>query len=78
MVELTALHIHYRTLKGDHRVKRIRPSNPENQLRIREDIAKALTKIKEPSEYYYVVGEIEKADGSPAYRTMTKKIFFQR
>lgn len=82
MVDVTALHIHYRAFgteakPGKAGVKKIRPSDPENKLAIQQDIGEAVRKLRDTGkyEYYYVVVEIDRG-GKPAYRTVIPKTMF--
>lgn len=78
MVDITSLHIHYRDLKGKRNVKKIKPSDAENKLAIQHDILEVVNKLRNTGnyEYYYVVVEINKADGGKAYRTIVPKTLF--
>lgn len=77
MVDVTALHIHYRDLKGKKFVKKVKPSDPENKLAIQQDVGEAVKKLRDSGkyEYYYVVVEIDRG-GKPAYRTVIPKTLF--
>lgn len=72
MVDITNIHIHYRDLDGKSHVKIIQPTDATNTLRLKQDIAEVVSKIKHKAEYYYVVIEIDR-DGKPAYRTIVPK-----
>jgi len=81
MIDLTAIHIHYRGFpkRGEEKGKMFQltirpPTNPTNELEIKKDIAEGVNKIKKRAEYYYVVFEIDR-DGRPAYRTVIPKTF---
>lgn len=74
MVNITRLHIHYHTMKGKSKVKKVKPTDKESTLRIKHDLATALNKIKKDVDYYYVVMEIDK-DGESAFRTIVPKTF---
>ena len=56
---------------------KIKPSNNENILRMKQDVA---TKIKKHRgkewSYWYLVAEIETPSGTKAYRTVIGKTFF--
>jgi hypothetical protein len=73
-VNITRLHIHYRTMNGKSKVKKVKPTDNTSSLRIKHDLATALNKIKSDVDYYYVVMEIDK-DGAPAFRTIVPKTF---
>lgn len=77
MVDVTALHIHYRDFKGKKFSKKVVPSDPENKLAIQQDVGEAVKKLRDTGkyEYYYVVVEINR-DGKPAYRTVIPKTMF--
>lgn len=77
MVDVTALHIHYRDSKGKKFTKKIKPSDPENRLAIQQDVGEAVKKLRDSGkyEYYYVVVEIDRG-GKPAYRTVIPKTLF--
>ncbi|MCI0618934.1 hypothetical protein L0244_38670 [bacterium] len=72
MIDITKLHIHYRDFDGKRHVKIIRPTDPANTLRLKQDIAEVVKSIKLKAEYYYVVVEIDR-DGKSAYRTIVPK-----
>lgn len=76
MVNITRLHIHYRDLNDKMHLKKIKPTDNTSTLMIKKDIALFLSTIKDETEYYYVVMEIE-GDDKPLFRTMTKKIFLR-
>jgi hypothetical protein len=79
MIDITNLHIHYRTLpsnkhpKGEMKVVVIQPTDNTSTLRIKQDIARALQPLKNNAQYYYVVAEIDR-DGKPGYRTLMPKV----
>ena len=75
MIDITSLHINYRVAStGKMKVKKVKPSDPTNELAIKHDIALAVRDIADKAEYYYVVVEIARADGSKAYRTVVPKV----
>ena len=74
MVDITAIHIHYRDKRGKMRLRVIEPTDPESTLAIKKDVAKVVTWLKTiGAEYYYAVVEIDR-DGTPGYRTIIPKI----
>ena len=56
---------------------KIKPSNNENTLRMKEDVATVLVRerVKDWS-YWYLVMEIDGPDGKPRFRTVVGKTFF--
>lgn len=78
MVDIAALHIHYRDFDGKKNMKKIKPTDAENKLAIQHDILEAVRKLRDAGkyEYYYVVVEINKAEGGKAYRTIVPKTLF--
>lgn len=77
MIDITSIHIHYRDLNGKRHVKKIKPTNPQNTLAIKQDIGEAVERLRNTgkNEYYYAVIEIDR-DGKPAYRTVIPKTLF--
>lgn len=75
MSDIVNVHIHYVDFDKKHRVKIIQPSEQGNTLRLKQDIAKVLTAIKDQAEYYYVTIEKEGPEGKPRYATVVKKTF---
>jgi hypothetical protein len=73
MVDITRLHIHWRDLDGKMQKKSIKPTDPENSLMLKKDVADYVSTIKGKAEYYYVVVQIERANGTPAFRTVIPK-----
>lgn len=72
MIDITAIHVHYETLRGKKAVKKIKPTDATNKLAIKHDIGEAIQKLHGKALYYYVVIEIDQ-DGQPAYRTVIPK-----
>lgn len=72
MVDITAIYVHYETLRGRKVVKKIKPTDAGNKLAIKHDIGEVLKKLQGKATYYYVVLEIDQ-DGQPAYRTVIPK-----
>lgn len=59
------------------RTFRVIPKNNENELRMKQDIAKVLKRERNKGwSYWYVVAEIERADGTHAYRPVVKSTMF--
>ena len=74
MVDITFLHVHWVDLKGTRHKKSIKPTDAENSLMLKKDVADYVTTIKGKAKYYYVVCEIDRG-GKPAFRTIIPKTF---
>lgn len=72
MIDITHFHIHWKDLDGDMHVKKITPTDAENTLSMKKQIAEYITSVKAKVEYYYVVMEVDRG-GKPAYRTIIPK-----
>lgn len=73
MANVKSLHLHYFDKRKKQRETiQITPSS-QNPVSMKLDVAKELAKIRSRVEYYYVVVEVEKGDGTPGYRTIVPK-----
>lgn len=61
---------------GERKKIVVTPSGPE-PVQLKTDVAKALKKVFKHVHKYYVVAQVEKSDGTPGYRSITKTIEVQ-